>query len=357
MISLRLDGRFRVVMLAVSLALAGVSAPGMPPPFDQPKRVELALVRYFSTGDFFMAYRAGAEDQAAALGVRLQVYDSDQDAERQAALVDHAIAQGVDGIILCHGLPATMRAAARRAVAAGVAVVAFDVDVGHAAVPQIEQDDRNLARLVLDQAIADNGESWQAAYVHVPGIAPLDRRNEAWTALLARYPKVQERAVFGTLQEPIAESTAVLAAGALASNPGITVVFAPYDEFARGVKQAAEAVGAAARIRIYSADISNADIAAMREPGSPWVATAATDPAAIGRVSVRALAMLLAGESPGARVVVPATLITRELLNEQDVRTVADLASRLPGFAGAAIAHPDWMREYKPQDRRSRPAP
>ena len=340
----RPPGRCRVMVLAVALALAvGAPAPGMPPPFDQPEQVELALVRYFSTGDFFAMYREGAESQAAAIGVRLQVFDSGQDAVRQAAMVDHAVAQGASGIILCHGLPATMREAARRAVAAGVAVVAFDVDVEHAAVPQIEQDDRNLARLVLDQAVADNGTSWQAAYVHVPGIAPLDRRNEAWTALLARYPKVQERAVFGTLQEPIAESTAALAAGVLASNPGITVVFAPYDEFARGVKQAAEAVGAASRIRIYSADISNADIAAMREPGSPWVATAATDPAAIGRVSVRALAMLLAGESPGARVVVPATLITRELLNDQDVRTVADLASKLPGFAGAAVAHPDWM--------------
>ena len=169
-----------------------------------------------------------------------------------------------------------------------MAAVAFDVDIGHAAVPQIEQDDRQLVRLVLDQAIADNGESWQVANVYVPGIAPLDRRNEAWTALLARYPKVEERAVFGTLQPPIAETTAALAAAVLASNPDITVVFAPYDEFAKGVKQAAEAVGAAGRVRIYSADISNADIAAMREPGSPWVPTAATDPAAIGRVSVHA---------------------------------------------------------------------
>ena len=96
-------------VLAIALALAiDTPAPGMPPPFDQPEKVELALVRYFSTGDFFTAYLEGAEAQAAALGARLQVLDSGQDAEQQAAMVDHAIAQGVDGITPCHSLPETI---------------------------------------------------------------------------------------------------------------------------------------------------------------------------------------------------------------------------------------------------------
>ena len=330
--------------LAVFLAVAvGPPATGTPPPFDRPEGVELALIRYFSSGDFFDAYLEGAKSQAAALGVRLHVFDSGQDAELQAAMVDQAIALGMDGIIIQHGLAQTMRGVAGRAVAAGVRVVAFDVDVEHPDVPQIEQGDRRLARLVLEQAVADNGESWRAGYVYVPGIAPLDRRNEAWEELLARYPRVEQRAVFGTLQPPIAETTAAIAAGVLVDDPEITVIFAPYDEFARGVKQAAERVGAAGRVRIYSADVSDADIAAMREPESPWVATAAANPVVVGRVSVRVLAMLLAGQDPGERVVVPATLITRELLIERDIRTMADLTSRVPGFSGTAIARPDWI--------------
>ena len=64
----RLSGRCRSVVLAVALALAvGPPAPGMPPPFDQPERVELALVRYFSTGDFFATYREGAESQVGII--------------------------------------------------------------------------------------------------------------------------------------------------------------------------------------------------------------------------------------------------------------------------------------------------
>ena len=334
--------RLRATLALVGLAVA-TTAWGMPPPFDRPGAVTLALVRYFSTGDFFTAYLQGAESQAAALGARLHVFDGGQDPDLQAEMVDRAVALGVDGIVIQHGLPRTMREAARRAHAAGVQVVAFDVEVGHDAVPQIEQSDRHLARLVLEQALADNGERWQAAYVYVPGIAPLDRRHEVWQELLDRHPGVRQKAVFGTLEPPIADRNAELAAAALRADPGITVVFAPYDEFARGVKRAAEAVGAAGRIRIYSADVSNADIAAMREPGSPWVATAATDPAAVGQVSVRALAMLIAGQDPGRRVVVPPALVTAEALHRYDVRSMAELAARVPGFASPDVARPDWM--------------
>jgi hypothetical protein len=49
-------------------------------------------------------------------------------------------------------------------------------------------------------------------------------------------------------------------------------VFAPYDEFARGVKLGAAEAGVADKIKVYSADVSTADIQEIREQGSPWVA-------------------------------------------------------------------------------------
>ncbi len=142
--------------------------------------VKIALVRYLSTGDFFQAYLSGVEAQAKALGVDLRVLDSRQDAALQADMVDQAIALGVQGIIIQHGLTESMKDAAQRAVDAGIKVVAFDVNVENPKIPQIEQSDRDLARLALEQAIKDNGESWKAGYVYVAGIAPLDRRNETW---------------------------------------------------------------------------------------------------------------------------------------------------------------------------------
>ncbi len=314
-----------------------------PAPFDAPEEVTIALVRYLSTGDFFQAYLAGVEAQAEALGVDLRIFDSRQDAALQADMVDQAIALGVDGIVIQHGLTESMADAAQRAVDEGIAVVAFDVNVENDAVPQIEQSDYLLGRMALDQAVSDNGDDFTAGYVYVPGIAPLDRRHVAWQEIQSENPGITEAAVFGTLDNPIANSIANQARAVLQANPTINVVFAPYNEFARGVKIAVDEAGLTDDIDIYSADVSTADISAMREPGSAWVATVATNPAVVGEVSVRTLALLMAGEDPGAQVVVPPTLITQDFLNENNIRNMEDLGLIMPSFQHADVATADWI--------------
>ena len=315
----------------------------MPAPLDNAGDVKIALVRYLSTGDFFQSYLSGVESKSAAIGLDLRIFDSRQDAALQADMVDQAIALGVDGIIIQHGLTEAMQDAAQRAVDAGIKVVAFDVNLENAAIPQIEQSDFLLGKLALDQAIADNGTDFTAGYVYVPGIAPLDRRDVAWEEAKAANPGITEAAVFGTLDNPIANSIANQARSVLQANPNITVIFAPYDEFAKGVKIAVDEAGLTDDIDIYSADVSTADISAMREPGSAWVATVATNPSVVGEASVRALAMLLAGENPGASVIVPPTLITQNFLNEQDIKNMDDLGAMMPQFQHADVAMTDWM--------------
>ncbi len=329
------------IAMLPGLALAQDAAPA---PFDNPGEVKIALVRYLSTGDFFQAYLSGVEKQAEALGVELQVFDSRQDAALQADMVDQAIALGVDGIIIQHGLTESMKEAAQRAVDAGIKVVAFDVNVENEAIPQIEQSDRDLARLALEQAIKDNGEEWPAGYVYVAGIAPLDRRNETWVEFKQKYPGITEKAMFGTMDNPIANSVANQARSVLSANPDITVMFAPYDEFAKGVKIAVDEAGLNQDISIYSADISTADIALMREPDSSWKATAATNPAVVGEVSVRTLAQVLAGEEVGQQVIVPPTLITQAQLTELDINNMEELGAKLPEFVHAEVSVSPWMK-------------
>ena len=214
-------------MVLPALFSTAVTAGDMPAPFDNPGDVKIALVRFLSTGDFFQAYLSGVETQAAAIGVDLRVFDSRQDAALQSDMVDQAITLGVDGIIIQHGLTESMRDAAQRAVDAGIKVVAFDVNVENSAIPQIEQSDYLLGKLALEQAIIDNGTSWKAGYVYVPGIAPLDRRHAAWEDIKAANPGIEEVAQFGTLDNPIANSNANQARSVLQANSDITVMFAP----------------------------------------------------------------------------------------------------------------------------------
>ncbi|WP_121066126.1 substrate-binding domain-containing protein [Chachezhania antarctica] len=340
--------RRNLLKLAGVATLAISAVPAMaqdaPAPFDNPGEVKIALVRYLSTGDFFQSYLSGVENQAEALGVDLRILDSRQDAALQADMVDQAIALGVDGIIIQHGLTESMKPAAQRAVDAGIKVVAFDVNVENDAIPQVEQSDYMLGKLALDQAIQDHGTDFTAGYVYVPGIAPLDRRDVAWKEVKEAHPGITEAAQFGTLDNPIANSVANQARSVLQANPMISVMFAPYDEFAKGVKIAVDEAGLTQDVDIYSADISTADIAAMREPDSAWVATVATNPAVVGEVSVRTLALLLAGEDPGQNVVVPPTLITQDFLNENNVKNMGELGSKMPQFQHADVAVADWIK-------------
>lgn len=339
--------RRQLMKIAGAAALASgmgtIALADMPAPLDNPGDVKIALVRYLSTGDFFQSYLAGVENQAGAIGLDLRVFDSRQDAALQADMVDQAIALGVDGIIIQHGLTESMKDAAQRAVDAGIKVVAFDVNVENKDIPQIEQSDYLLAKLAVEQALEDNGNMFTAGYVYVPGIAPLDRRDVAWQEVKNANPGIVEAAVFGTLDNPIANSVANQARSVLMANPNISVILAPYDEFAKGVKIAVDEAGLTDDVDIYSADVSTADISAMREPGSAWVATVATNPAVVGEVSVRSLALLLAGENPGSNVVVPPTLITQDFLNEQDIKNMNELGARMPQFQHADVAMADWM--------------
>ncbi|MDR6162665.1 MULTISPECIES: substrate-binding domain-containing protein [Pseudomonas] len=331
------------VFSAVTLSAQAKALPGAPAPFDQ-GQVQIALVGYLFSGDFPEAYLRGVEQQSAALGASLRVFDARQQAASQGEMIDQATALGVDGIIVQLGLAETLKAPIERAIAKGIKVVAFDVDLDTPQVTQVEQDHHALARLALDQAVKDNGTRFDAGYVYISGFTPMERRDEIWSQVKKANPGIVEKARFGTLNPPIANSVADQASAVLRANPDISVIFAPFDEFAKGAKIAVDEAGLASRVKIYSADISTADIQIMKEPGSAWAATAAVNPQVAGAISVRSLAMLIAGEDPGHQVLVPPTLITRQQLLDLDVKNVRDLAQKLPAFGDTAnVARASWI--------------
>ncbi len=249
----------------------------------------------------------------------------------------------MSAIIVNHGLPESLKDVVQRALDKGIKVVAFDVNLNNPKVPQIEQSDHDLATLLLNQAVKDNGDAFAAGYVYVAGFAPLDRRDEVWRDFKTAHPQVQEKARWGTVDNPIAQSVANQAAAAYRAHPDIRVVFAPYDEFARGATLAANEANLSSKIRIYSADISTADIEAIRAPNSAWVATAATNPAVVGAVSVRAAALEVAGVDPGHQIVVKPTLITRDDLVKNDIKTIAELEAKFPAFRSSDAANAAWI--------------
>jgi simple sugar transport system substrate-binding protein len=323
---------------------ASASAPtvAVPAPFDNPP-VKIALVRQLGSGDYFEQWLAGAQDQADALGIELLVSDARGDNAAQATNLETAINQGVAAIILDHGQTETLKPGIDAALAADIPLVAFDVNADSPDVPQIEQSDATLAKLALDQLVADTGGTGKIGYAYVAGFAPLDRRDAVFQEVLTANPGLELVATFGTVSESTAAETQTQAAAVLTANPDITAIFAPYDEFAKGAVLAIEAAGLSDKVKVYGADISTADIAVITAEGSPWVATAGTDPANVGRVAVRAAALLAAGETVPAQIVVEPALITQQFLRDNAIATVEDLGAKLPTLATPELVTAPWF--------------
>jgi len=210
-------------------------------------------------------------------------------------------------------------------------------------VPQIEQSDAQLAQLALDQLVTDTGGEGDIAYVYVAGFAPLDRRNEVFEQVLAANPGLKNVATFGTVSESTAAEVQTQAAAVLTANPDIKAIFAPYDEFAKGATLAVTAAGLQDKVKVYGADVSTADIDVITADGSPWVATAGTDPGNVGRVAVRAAALLAAGEAVDPQIVVNPALITQQFLRDNAVTTIEQLGEKLPALDTPELVTAPWF--------------
>lgn len=336
-------GLLGATLLSTPVLAQGIE--GAPAPFDQ-GGVEIAVVSFLGSGDWLQAFEGGVKRQGDALGIKLTVSQARNDPNAQRALIEQAINLGVDGIIINNGQPETLQDVAQRALDAGIKVVAYDVNLDNPAIAQIEQSDADMARLVLDKAIEDKGEGFVGGAVYVAGFAPLDRRYAVWQEFVKTH-NLTEKANWGVVNDTVPASVADQTKAVLTANPDISVIFTPWDEFAKGVKLAIDELGRSADVKIYGVDISTPDIELMREENSAWVATAATNAAVVGEVSVRAVSLDIAGAFPGRSVLLQPTLVTRDDLIDNDIKTIEDLQAKFPAFQTSDAATADWIPAAK----------
>ncbi|MFP5289530.1 MAG: sugar ABC transporter substrate-binding protein [Actinomycetes bacterium] len=85
-----------------------------------------AVVTHAGPGDsFWDRVKAGAETAGSDLGVTV-TYNSDPDPAKQSQLIDNAVAQDVDGIVVSMANPDGLQSSLEKAVAAGIPVVTIN---------------------------------------------------------------------------------------------------------------------------------------------------------------------------------------------------------------------------------------
>jgi len=326
----------------------------MPAAFADPAvRRTIAVVRGVTQGSFFARYLNGVRSMAAEFGLEVAVHDSDD--RSMAEAMNAALGQGADAVILSSGSLDPLQPAIDAALARGVPVLGLDMTGEHPQVPSLEQDDMWIGFLLSRKLAGDCNGQAKVVYVNPGGYAPLLKRDRSWQDFKWRYPGLQEVERTGAVTANTEAATKAGLLEVLRRHPEATAVFASWDEFARGAVHALRELGLGERVKLYSVDVSDEDIALMTAPGSPWVATVATDPANIGRVAARAAAALVAGERVERYLLIEPQLITQEFLRSSGVRTVDELVEAMPTLGESRLLWFDWMEELLARSGRRKP--
>ncbi|MFE7745021.1 sugar ABC transporter substrate-binding protein [Nocardia sp. NPDC057455] len=118
--------------IAAAALLAACSGPGAdaPAPSQAPTEVgtvrSVAVVTHGSPGDaFWNVVKNGAEAAGKDLGIRVE-YNASGDPGQQAKLIDNAVAQGVDGLVVSMANPEALRPSVEKALVAGIPVVTIN---------------------------------------------------------------------------------------------------------------------------------------------------------------------------------------------------------------------------------------
>jgi simple sugar transport system substrate-binding protein len=166
--------RWAALAAGVALAVAGCSSSGGKEAEEEAAgitagqantpKITVAMVTHGAPGDtFWDIIRKGAQSAAAKDNVDLK-YSADPDSGKQATLIQSAIDSKVDGIAVTLPDPPALAPAVRKAIAAGIPVVAFNAGITR------YSDSGALAYFGSDESVAGQTGGQRAAddgYKHV----------------------------------------------------------------------------------------------------------------------------------------------------------------------------------------------
>lgn len=265
---------------------------------------------------FFVQIARGAEAEARQLAgdaVAVQVVSSAYDYRRQVAQIDAFVAQGVDMILLAAARFEGVAEAIARARAAGVKVLAVDVNA-QGADATVTTDNVQAGEIACDYLAGRLQGRGQVVIINGPPVSSVQERVSGCLKVLARYPQIRvlssDRNGGGSRDGGLEVMTYLLTA-----HPEIDGVFAINDPSAIGAEQAARQAGRDDFV-IVGVDGAPAAVARLRDPDSLLRATAAQFPNRMAATAVALGYRLMQGEALAQpRVLIPAELVTPENLD------------------------------------------
>lgn len=297
-----------VVLSAVLLSACDTSATA-----GGPKKITtIGLTVQTISNPFFVAIQHGTEAEAKKIGATVITEDANHDIGKQSDQIDNFIQKQVDLIVLNAVDSAGIAPAVKRAVAAGIPVVAVDVGA-NGGVSAVVSSDNVAAGSQACQSIADRLKGkGNIAIVDGPPVTAVTDRIKGCKEVLTKYPGL--KVVATQVGDGDRDKGLELGTSILTANPHLDAVFAINDPTALGF----ELAGKQARRSDFfiTAVDGSPDAANDLKTKGLFYATAAQSPYTLATTAVQIGEKVVAGQKLAqTNIKVPVTLVTQDNVN------------------------------------------
>ncbi|NHU85653.1 D-ribose ABC transporter substrate-binding protein [Kocuria sp. JC486] len=274
---------------------------------ERPDRITLAVST--QTNPFFVQLINGAETEAEAQGIELNVQDASDDAARQADQIATAITQDVDVVIVNPTDSDAVSVSVEALNEAGIPAIAVDRDATSGELASFVASDNvaggTQAARTLAEALGKKGEV--IVIQGVPGSSASRDRGKGFTDGIKEFPDItigaQQTANFDR-----AEGLDV-ATNLMQAHPEAVGIFCENDEMALG---AVEALGARAGTEVFVVGFDGTVEGVQAVADGSMLATIAQQPEELGKQAVLEAIKLIRGDQAAPEVSVDVVTVTEE---------------------------------------------
>lgn len=281
-----------------------------------PKKIKtIGLTVQAISNPFFVAIQHGAEAEAKKIGATVLLEDANHDIGKQSDQIDNFIQKGVDLIMLNAVDSAGIAPAVKRAVDAGIPVVAVDVGAQGGVAATIASDNVDAGRLACKYMVDRLKGKGSIAIVDGPPVTAVIDRVKGCQEVLTANPNIKvvaKQVGNGDRDKGLELGTSILTA-----NPRLDAVFAINDPTGLGVELAAKQARRT-DFFIVAVDGSPDAVAALKEKGM-FAETSAQSPYRMAQTAVQIGEKVVAGQKLSeTNIKVPVSMVTQDNVNSYE---------------------------------------
>jgi len=299
----------RILTVLAATAFASIPLGAM----AQAAEKTFALVQINQQALFFNQMNEGAQKAADAAGVKLVIFNANNDPAAQNSAIETYIQQKVDGLAVVAIDVNGIMPAVQQAAAAGIPVVAIDAILPEGPQKaQIGVDNAkagaDMGKFFLDYVKSDMGGTAKYGVVGALNSFIQNVRQEGFEKTVNGVEGITTAGVVDG--QNIQDNALAAAENLITGNPDMTAIYATGEPALMGAIAAVESQGKQSDVKIFGWDLTAQAIAGI--DAGYVTAVIQQDPAAMGAAAVDALKTISDGGTVERTISVPITVVTKE---------------------------------------------